>query len=246
MSLGVVVPYCSNEDDLIDQVLDSLKQVSQNIVVVCMSHFFNGEEDVQGIEKVQSLVQPGIKAKVIPWKEIPGAPQNFWIKEMRLYGFQALEACKWVMFVDSDEVLRNPISFLRWYDTIKENEDTSYKLSNYWYFLSKNRRSKVVEDSIALVPKQCLHFGSFRLTSTERENLAASASLQIRHVKDLDGNVMFDHFSWVRSKEILLRKVGSWGHRYDRDWISLVTTAFQGDILSTPDFVHGYEYDIVP
>jgi hypothetical protein len=245
MSLGIVVPYCSNEEDLIDQVLDSLTQVSDNIVVVCMTHFFNGEEDTKGLEKVQSLVKKGIKAKVMPWKEIPGAPQNFWIKEMRLYGFQALSNCDWVLFVDSDEVLRQPKNFLTWFDSIKENVDTSYKLCCYWYFLSKRRRSKVIEDSIVLVHRQCLSFGSFRLTTSERENLSASARHQFRNVRDLENQVMFDHYSWVRPKDVLLRKVSTWGHRNDRDWLQLVHTAFEQDILTTPDFVHANEYDIL-
>ena len=45
MSLGIVVPYCSNEEDLIDEVIESLQGISSNIVIVCMTHKFNGEED---------------------------------------------------------------------------------------------------------------------------------------------------------------------------------------------------------
>lgn len=246
MSLGIVVPYCSNEEDLIDEVIESLQKVSSNIVIVCMTHFFNGDEDERALKKVEGLLKPGIKHKVIPWKEIRGAPQNFWIKEMRLYGYQALDPCDWVLFVDSDEVLRNAPKFLEWFETIKENKDTSYKLCNYWYFLSKRRRSKVIEDSIVLVPKERLTFGSFRLTNSERENLAASAPIQERNCRDLDGQVMFDHFSWVRTQEILQRKVSTWGHREDRDWMSLLNKAFQEDILTTPDFVHGNDYEILP
>jgi hypothetical protein len=244
MSLGIVVPYCSNEEDLIDEVIDSLKPISNNIVVVCMTHFFNGAEDEAGLKKVQSLVQPGVKAKVVPYKEIRGAPQNFWIKEMRLYGFQALDPCDWVLFVDSDEVLRNAQVFLSWFDSVKHTE-ASYKLSCYWYFLSRHRRSKVVEDSIVLVPRKWLTFGSFRSSTSERENLADSAPEQHRSVKGLEGEVMFDHFSWVRSEQVLLRKVFTWGHRNDRDWEELVRTAFREDILTTKDFVHGNEYELV-
>jgi len=246
MSLGIVVPYCSNEEDLIDEVLESLQKISSNIVIVCMTHLFNGEEDEKGLLKVESLVKPGIKAKVIPWKEMHGAPQNFWIKEMRLYGFQALDPCEWVLFVDSDEVLRDGPKFLSWFDTIKETKDTSYKLSCYWYFLSRQRRSKVIEDSIVLVTRESLTFGSFRLSNSERENLAASSPVQVRNCKDLDGGVMFDHYSWVRPHQVLCKKVSTWGHREDRNWLVLLDKAFKEDILTTVDFVHGNEYDIVP
>lgn len=245
MSLGIVVPYCSNEEDLIDEVIESLEKISSNIVIVCMTHLFNGDEDDRALAKVEGLLKPGIKCKIIPWKEILGAPQNFWIKEMRHYGFQALDPCDWVLFVDSDEVLRDAPKFLSWYDSIKENKDTSYKLSCFWYFLSKRRRSQVIEDSIVLVARERLTFGSFRHTNSERENLAASAAVQERNCRDLEGGVMFDHFSWVRTKEILQRKVETWGHRQDRDWSSLLNKAFQEDILTTVDFVHGNKYDIL-
>jgi hypothetical protein len=244
MSLGIVVPYCSNEEDLIDEVVESLRKISNNIVIVCMTHFFNGAEDEAGLKKVQSLVQPGVKAKVVPFKEIRGAPQNFWIKEMRLYGFQALDPCDWVLFVDSDEVLRDSEVFKCWFDTVK-NTEASYKLSCYWYFLSRRRRSRVIEDSIVLVPYKFLTFSSFRSSTSERENLAASAPEQLRNVRGLDGQVMFDHYSWVRSEQVLLRKVFTWGHRNDRDWEELVRSAIQQDLLTTKDFVHVNEYDIV-
>jgi len=73
----------------------------------------------------------------------------------------------------------------------------------------------------------------------------AAAAAQQGQVRGLDGEVMFDHFSWVRSREVMVKKVMNWGHREDRDWLSLVNKAFDSDILTTPDFVHGYEYDII-
>ena len=245
MSLGIVIPYCSNEEDLIDEVVEQARQVTSNIVVVGMTHFFGGEEDTKIIPKLQSLEQSGIVAKIMPWKSIPGAPQNFWIKALRLHGFQHLQNCDWVLFIDSDESIRTPTKFLEWFDTIKDIPDTSYKLSCYWYFLSRKRRSKVIEDSVVLVPKECLHLDHFRLTNSERENLAAAARHQFTQVKGLEGEVMFDHFSWVRPKDVMLRKVRNWGHREDRDWVTEVNNAFDSDLLTTPDFVHGYDYDIL-
>jgi len=244
MSLGIVIPYCSNEEDLIDEVIARAREVSSNIVVVGMTHFFGGEEDTKIIPKLQSFAQTGITAKIMPWKHIPGAPQNYWIKALRFHGFQHLKACEWVLFIDSDEVIRNPPKFLEWFYTVRDKRDTSYKLSCYWYFLSKKRRARVIEDSIVLVPKEVLHLDHFRLTNSERENLAAAAAQQ-GQVRGLDGEVMFDHFSWVRSREVMVKKVMNWGHREDRDWLSLVNKAFDSDILTTPDFVHGYEYDII-
>ena len=55
---------------------------------------------------------------------------------------------------------------------------------------------------------------------------------------------MFHHFSWVRTKEEMLKKVRSWGHKGDRNWIELVEKEFSTDFQKT-DFIHGYQYKIV-
>lgn len=243
--LSVVVLYCSQERDLIERAVKPLVQVSSDVVVVSLSHFFTGAEDTLVQDKLKELqTLYGIKPVVLQWKHIPGAPQNFWPKELRLYGFGATRvSSKYVMFVDADEILRSPSAFSAWFATLNSTSPQSYKLSNYWYFMSERRRSKVLEDSIIIVPRHTLRFEQFRAHGVqEREALVANP---LREVKDLDGNVFFDHLSWVRDKDILLQKVSTWGHRNDKDWLPLVQKAISEDPLTTADFVHGYEYDIL-
>ena len=55
---------------------------------------------------------------------------------------------------------------------------------------------------------------------------------------------MFHHYSWVRTEEEMLRKVQSWGHRGDREWVSLVKKEFSAPFQGT-DFVHGYQFQTV-
>jgi hypothetical protein len=243
--LSVVVLYCTQERDLIDRAIRPLVQVSSDVVVVSSSHFFTGAEDLDVQEKLKGLQgQYGIKPVILQWKHIPGAPQNFWPKELRLHGFGATRvSSKYVMFVDADEILRCPPSFITWFSTLDPTSKQSYKLSNYWYFMSERRRSKVMEDSIILVPRFTLKFEQFRAHGVgERESLVSNPQ---REVKDLDGNVFFDHLSWVRDRDILVQKVSTWSHRQDKDWLSLVKKALEEDPLTTADFVHGYEYDIL-
>ena len=243
--LSVVVLYCSQEKDLIHRVIKPLTKISKDIVVVSLSHYFTGEEDSDAVKTLQELKESySIVPVVLPWKYIPGAPQNFWPKEMRLQGLGATQAnAKYVLFVDADEILNNPPAFLAWYETLDCTSEQSYKLANYWYFLSERRRSKAIEDSIILVPRFTLHLNMFRMQGQgERELLVKNPARQVR---SLQGEVMFDHFSWVRPKEVLLQKVTTWGHRNDKDWVTLVRKACSEDPLTTHDFVHGYEYDIL-
>lgn len=60
-----------------------------------------------------------------------------------------------------------------------------------------------------------------------------------------DSAPLVHHFSWVRSREEMLRKVASWGHRRDRsDWADLVNQEFEREFRAGDrDFVKGYMYE---
>ena len=56
---------------------------------------------------------------------------------------------------------------------------------------------------------------------------------------------MIHHYSWVRTKDEMLKKINSWGHKGDRNWIELVESEFSQDFKGV-DFIHGYRYQTVP
>lgn len=191
--------------------------------------------------------------RAMQWKKLSSSmsasqESHFWHQEARLHGFAH---CKhdWILFVDADEVLRDPATFLEWAKEACVSGKKSFKLSNYWYFMSQRRRAKQLEDSIVFCHREVLSFQCFRLPQGERENFYdhVASHLKERNIT-YKGQVMFDHYSWVRNKEAMLRKVASWGHRAQRDWKVLVEKAYEEDPLTTQDFVHavGYEYDILP
>jgi hypothetical protein len=58
------------------------------------------------------------------------------------------------------------------------------------------------------------------------------------------------HYSWVRTREQMLRKVRAWGHNRDRDWEKLVAEHFarpESERIGPRfrDFIHGYSYETV-
>ncbi len=224
--ISVIIPYCSFERDLIDDVVKSLEGFE--IIIISLTHTFDGKED--DTSYIETLP---VKRILIPWFKHPA--NRYWINTMRLIGFS--RATKdWLLFMDSDEVLNNKDEFMNFFKTV--NEDTSYKMGNYWYFLSKKRRSKTLEDSIVLIHRKWIHADLFKKYDLEREYLVAK-----NHKRNV-GN-WFDHYSWVRSKDVLLKKVDSWAHKNEKPWKSLIEKAFSEDILTTKDFVHNYEYEIL-
>jgi hypothetical protein len=62
-----------------------------------------------------------------------------------------------------------------------------------------------------------------------------------RHITGCDGQPMFHHYSWVRTKDEMLKKVSAWGHKADRDWKQLVEQEFLEPFAGI-DFIHGYQY----
>jgi hypothetical protein len=242
--LSAVVPFCSLDSDLIGRVVRSLAPVCSRIVVVYLTHLFTGEPDPDAqamIEKLAAEV-PEVEPVRVQWNATQGkVHQAFWPCEMRMHGFVHTDT-PWILMVDADEVLRDAERFAAWFATRKDLPSTP-KLANYWYFLSERRRAKPLEDSIVLTHRSLVCFPMFRAFGAER---SAFCVVPERMVKDLEGQPMFDHFSWVRSPDIMRRKVKSWSHREDRDWAALVETALAApDPMTTPDFLHGYEYEIV-
>jgi len=241
--LSAVVPFCSLESDLIDRVVRSLAPVCGRIVVVYLTHFFTGEPDPEAHEIVTRLASevPEVVPVRVQWNATQGKThQAFWPCELRLRGF-VNTVTPWILMVDADEVLRNAERFAEWFATRKDTPSTP-KLANYWYFLSERRRAKPLEDSIVLTHRSLMMFPMFRAFTLERTAFCVKDE---RMVKDLQGEPMFDHFSWVRSPEKLRRKVATWGHREDRNWSEALEVALSQDPLTTPDFLHGYEFEIV-
>jgi hypothetical protein len=208
-----------------------------------MTHFFNGEEDTEAESTLDAVQKKYSNVRVarLSWKA-GNVPQAYWVCEMRMVAF-AKSRHPWILACDSDEVLRNSQAFADWFKTVEKGNTKSFKLANYWYFLSKNRRANIIEDSITLTHRSIISYALFRQMPREREALHQASDP--RAVRDLNGDVFFDHFSWVRSPTNLRRKVTSWGHRQDRDWITLVEKALQEDPLTTEDFVHHYSYTIL-
>jgi hypothetical protein len=242
--LSAVVPFCSLEGDLIERVVRNLAPVCSRIVVVYLTHFFTGDPDPEAHTIVQELSSkvPEVVPVRVQWNASQGKQhQAFWPCELRLQGFVHTNT-PWVLMVDADEVLRDAERFAAWFATRKDTPSTP-KLANYWYFLSERRRAKPLEDSIVLTHRTLVTFPMFRAFHAERSAFCVHSE---RMVKDLEGEPMFDHFSWVRSPDKLRRKVVSWGHREDRNWTEALDKALAADTLTTPDFLHGYDFDILP
>lgn len=248
--IATIINYCSNDSLFLKPCIEEAKKFSHQIIVVTADHFFdNTEEDLNKLNQqfssfdgVDFIIYPFIPKKIFKRIYSKVKKSSLFHSLSRYLGFHHLKKnIEWVLFLDVDEII-DADRFLKWlshplsYDAIR--------LANYWYFRKVTLRAKMFEDSVIFVRKNKIRKKSL-LDTTERDAIFNKASgSKSRMVFGLDGLPMVHHYSWVRSKEQLLKKVSTWGHKRDRHWKKLIEIEFENE-NSSVDFVHGYDLNEV-
>lgn len=236
--ISTVISYCSTEKRFIDRCIKSVESFSNEIVIVSGDHLFDGTPEDMGVILENKRNNPNGRFILFNWT--PGKPSRYWHNYGRFIGANLVkDNCDWVLFLDADEIV-DTSQFEKLIDNISDSY-YSYRLSNYWYFREENYRAHQLESGPVLV--QSKYSTKFDLDSNyEREQLINADSLT---------GVMYNnrpichHYSWVRTKEEMLKKVSSWGHNNDTDWTKLVEEEFNRP-FNGKCFVHpDYTFDIV-
>ena len=103
-------------------------------------------------------------------------------------------------------------------DPLFKNYD-SYKLGCYWYFREKNYQATTYEYSPVLIKKNLINIDPNNL-QYEREQMYELLNITNKSHVLIEEKPLVHHYSWVRTKEEMLRKVKSWGHSGDTSWVS--------------------------
>lgn len=253
--IATIVNFCSNESRFIQATLEQALSFSIQVIVPVCDHFFDGSPENRSLlEKIYAAFPDClfVEYPYLPnlFKRLPRKilkrmdSAHFWHSLSRLLAYTYLaDEVETVLFIDADEVPEGK-RFSEWLDCSDYMHHTALKLSNYWYFREPTNQALKFEDTIVLAQRKALE-ADILLHKDERDaiyNLLPGPKR--RHVSGCDGNPMFHHYSWVRTKEEMLQKVKSWGHKGDRDWVPLVMEEFANPFRGT-DFVHGYSYKTV-
>ncbi|MCC6127866.1 MAG: hypothetical protein IT584_01525 [Chlamydiae bacterium] len=226
--------------------MESRHFARQILISVC-DHFFDGTpENLELLDQIYrsfpdcTFIQYPFAPQKIPkrlFKDI--SIEHFWHSLSRLVAAQSLESSiETVLFLDADEVPDGK-RFQGWLADSDYRKHIALRLANYWYFREPRYQATSWENSVLLVQRRALE-NSLLLQDRERDAIYDELPGPKRsHVTDANGEPMFHHFSWVRTKEEMLKKITSWGHRADKDWASLVEKEFLGP-FSGKDFVHGF------
>jgi len=236
--ITVVVNYCTNDERFIRKSLNNLLELTDDIIVPISDHFFDGTvEDIQSIQNL-AVEYPNVNFKVYNWDNTKFS--RYWHNFSRQIGTHFAKY-DWILYLDSDELV--DVEAFNQFLKQDINQYDSYKLACYWYFREPMYQSTKWEDSPVLVKKEFVNInvGDRYL---EREQMHEMLNVRKKRMVTLNEKPFIHHYSWVRTKEQMLKKVTSWGHNNDTDWVSLVEDEFSRNFNGT-DFIHGYDYNIV-
>ena len=247
--IATIINFCTNEARFLSACIEECSHFSRQIIIPVCDHFFDGDMENRALLEQIYAAFPNclfIEYPFIP-RKIPKRifrkidPVHFWHSASRALAKEFLdEEISQVLFLDADEIPEGK-KFLEWLEISGSSQYTVQRLRAYWYFREPRYRANRLETTPLIVQRRSLE-RSILLHEEERDAIEALLpGPKRRFVSGLDGEPMFHHFSWVRTKEEMLRKVSSWGHCHDRDWKTLVEQEFSRPFNGT-DFIHGYEF----
>jgi len=248
IKIATVIKYCTNDYRFLRYCIEEAQKFSQQIIIPVCSHFFNGEPenralldqsyrehpDVQFVEFAYDDEPYGIYS---PLTSLDEDWSHYWHSTARYAGFHYVKECDYILFLDVDEIVEAD-RFLNWLQEFKVSDFDALRLSSYFYFSTpSNRAIDQFPLNALLVRKACIESPEMILDVLERKGLYDQIQgCKFSKVVGLDGRPLVHHYSWVRTPEELRKKVRTWGHRHDQDWLKLIEE--QGDIF-------GFQYETV-
>jgi hypothetical protein len=253
ITIGTVINYCENDHKFLKACVENVRKFSSNIVVAFCEKMFNGQtQDLSKIQQFQ-LENPDITFISFPFiPEYTTAPRDGHNK-CRILGYNHLVGkVDKILFLDVDEIVDGDM-FKEWVS--KSSDVQQYDHMNfgcYWYYREPYWRATVNEfcgsfHDMKAITQQSLETGAERWFWFNTQHIYPRSK---KYVTGLNDQIMFHHYSWVRTKEEMIKKVTSWGHKNDRNWLKDIEICFAVGFNGTPreqlggktETVHDYRY----
>ena len=227
--IGCVISYCSNDYRFLSSCIEGLKPIAREIVVSVCDHFFDGTPEDRGLLDLSYSQHPDIKFIEYPLSDSYGlyggakvgreALARYRANAGRYVGLLSLsEDIEYVLFADVDELAEKE-RLKEW--LAQEKLSDAMLFSSYLYLGHEGRRSSTLGYSYLLVKKEMLS-PEMLFHSFERPGFFNSFTGAKKTVLGLDGKPMIHHYNWVRSDAELKKKVVTWGHQEEQDWLTLI------------------------
>jgi hypothetical protein len=256
MTIGTVISYCTNDWRFLNLCIEEARRFSSQVIVVVCDHFFDGtpedrallewsyaqHPDCLFLEFTYDPEQPyGLYCPVRPGEEDWA---HYWHSTGRYIGYHYLdEAIETVLFADVDEIYDGN-RFQEWLENFDYRSYEAIRFASYYYFREAKYRALSWLPLSLLARKEAI-LPELLLDLRERQGVFEGlAGQKMMQAVGLDGQPLLHHYSWVKTKEEMLIKARTWGHRHERDWIGLIEEEFSHPFNGTEAF-YGMHYEEV-
>jgi len=255
-SIATVINFCTNDYQFLRPCIREAKHFSSQILIPVSDHFFDGMPENRDL--LDKAYEEHPDCEFIEFSYDPDRPYGYpcskrpedldwsrhWHSTARMIAYHYLQKeIEYVLFIDVDEIYEGQ-KFKAWLDHFDYRSYAALRFLSYQYFREPRFRAK--EEFISGLMAKKIHLTP-KIILTVDERLGLYHSLpekKIMHLKGIEGVPIIHHYSWVRSKEQMLKKVTSWSHHWEKDWIAMVEKEFSGP-FSGKDFLSDREYETV-
>jgi len=234
--ITTIISYCHLDARFIEANIIQNSIFSNDIIIVYYDKLFNGDIDDDSYLIQISKQYLNITLIKLNFNESHDAKYHH---NMARWAGQENAKNQWVLFLDADEI---PVGneFINYIPSITNNTTVCTYFKCHWYFRKPEFQSSVTEECGLLLHKSEVKYDLF-FSKHERWNYNFSITCTHQILTD----IIFHHYSWVRTKSELLLKTSSWAHQNDKDWAELLDYEFSHDFTGI-DPVHNYNYSIAP
>jgi len=262
--IAVIINYCTNDYRFIKSNISEVRRFACQIIVPVADHFFDGSRENKALLQKTFKENPGAAfvqfkyKRVDPpllghwfWRFIPKSSgfrplygAAYWVCRARFIGYRhLLDNIDYVLFLDADEIIDGK-RFKKWLDTGEYKKFGAMKFACYAYFRKPIYQATSYYECGLLVKKTAIKEKSFFHYGERNFIYAKSSGKKKSKVLGLDDLPMIHHYAWARPKEEMLKKVKTWSHRQDCDWIELISKQFSSQ-PNEVKFIESYKCKVV-
>lgn len=247
-NIEAIILYCSNDKKFFSKCINNLLECGIKCNVISYSNFWKGEKE--NVSQILNDIRefndnPNFKWWIIDWK--PNKSNWFWEAYGRWYGLHKMvqKDCKYVLFIDPDEIV-DTNDFNNWLNRGIYKKYISIRLKHFTYVIKPEWRVKVWAYNTILCKidyAKKLNFkeeGRLQYWNNNNNMSRWLSKLRLNPYFVLQkGRAFVHHYTSVRTKDEMMKKVLNWGHTGDIvDWKENINNCF-----TPPDknrFLKGY------
>lgn len=232
--IAAIIPYSTNDYKFLRHCIKNLTEICSQIIVVYSDYFYDGTPENKTLIKRSIEENPEATFVIQEWQQ--GYHPQYWINKSKVTGYNFVsDKTDYILLIDTDEIAEQQ-KFRSFLDSL-DTSYNSYCFASYWYFREPSYQANAVEYPVVMVRYDKFRYNILDISRDRQQCMVHPCQEKIL----INGDPIFHHYSWVRTEEEMLKKVSTWGHKFDRNWVDLVKDEFRRP-FNGRDFVHGYTY----